>query len=49
MQAPITRIKEQWAHLLRKITDWFRAQKLAVKKWFFDRKIRRIVRDKSDL
>ena len=49
IQAPIRHAKERMSLFFKKIQSWLAAQKLAIKKWFFDRKIRKIVRDKSDL
>ena len=49
LQKPVARAKERFATLIKRIADDYKNRKLIIKKWFFDRKIRRIVRDKRDL
>ena len=49
MQAPIARIREHTQTFFKRIKDWKEQKKQAVKKWRFDRKVRRILKDKSDL
>ena len=49
MRAPFLRITEHMSLWRASCKQWFTSRKQAVKKWFFDRKVRRILRDKSDL
>jgi hypothetical protein len=49
MQAPIGRIRDKTKLFFASIGVWFTLKKQAVKKWFFDQKIKRILKDKSDL
>jgi hypothetical protein len=49
LQAPIARQREHMRLFFSRIGDWFSARRQAMKKWMFDQKIKRILKDKSDL
>jgi hypothetical protein len=49
IQAPITKWKARIAEKQDDLGLWWAARKTAVRKWFFDRKVRRILKDKRDL
>jgi bisphosphoglycerate-dependent phosphoglycerate mutase len=49
MQKPIAAVKLNLGLAWQACTGPFRRMKPAIKKWFFERKIRKILRDKSDL
>jgi hypothetical protein len=46
---PIARIRERVALLQERMAAAWERRKSAVRQWFFERKIRRILRDKNDL
>jgi hypothetical protein len=49
LHKPVDRMRERWRLTISEVRQWIAAKRLAVKKWRFDRKIRRILKDKSDL
>jgi hypothetical protein len=49
IHAPIDKAMARMRLASMRVTQWSAAKKEAVKKWFFDKKVRRILRDKSDL
>jgi len=49
LQAPMARWSSQHALLQTQLENWWAGRKAAYKKWRFDRKIRRILKDKRDL
>jgi hypothetical protein len=49
LKAPFVRLSERWSLFLVQVKRWFTEKHLAIKKWLFDRKIKRILRDKSNL
>lgn len=48
LQKPIRRWKEAWHLRVAMARGWFEERKLAVRKWLFDRKIKRILQDRSN-
>jgi hypothetical protein len=49
LKAPFVKLAERKKMILGRIGLWFTMRKQAVKKWFFDQKVKRILKDKSDL
>jgi CRISPR/Cas system CMR subunit Cmr6 (Cas7 group RAMP superfamily) len=49
MQKPIARFRERKRLLVESTDLWFTERKLAIKKWFFDQRVKRILKDKRDL
>ncbi len=49
IQAPWIKFKDNINELIDTISSWFTKLKDSIRKWFFERKIKRILRDKSDL
>jgi hypothetical protein len=49
IRAPIQKFQARWESITQPIKAWPKAQKMRFKKWRFERKIRKILQDKSDL
>lgn len=49
LQKPLARFKERRRLAAEAVRQWWQQRTLALKKWWFDRKVRRIIKDKSDL
>jgi hypothetical protein len=49
MRAPIERLKEGVRLRKEAVRTWYKEKVMAFKKWRFDKKIKKILQDKSDL
>ncbi len=48
MQKPIDKMRAKYENISSAVSAWWTKRKEAVRRWFFERKIKRILRDKSD-
>lgn len=49
LQKPIARARERINLFFTSISMWFSVKRESVKRWFFEQKIKRILKDKRDL
>jgi len=49
IRTPIAKMRARITDMHERITAWFARRKTAIRTWFFERKIQRILRDKRDM